>query len=247
MSSAILSLLSFVICLYAALLWLQPTRSNALRSALIVLPAGFLLYLMGNFHLSGKVGVLLQGHLLRLAPLLVFLLGNYALHAPKKQAFLAVGVWGLTFCLVQNITTLLFRESIYPDSVAAMLPLSTVLWLAYTWLFVRGGAGKHNISKSQALLTAGVLNAVYPILSSYLNRLAVHLYSLLMQERHTVLSMTSWTIIWILEIGCFAAILHYVWKVTVKRSLTVALLYHIPFILCQIGLMLYFQQQPRLQ
>ena len=113
--------------IFAALLWLNPGKSAAIRYAMILVPAGALYVLLMQEAMGWQYQMLL--HVKYSAVVLLFLLGVFMLKCPWRRVVLSFGIYSLV-CSVAGLMIAAF------DVPELLLSLTRYLIFEYAWVWV---------------------------------------------------------------------------------------------------------------
>lgn len=221
-SELLMRLLCMLPGMFAALLWLRPGWREAVRYAMILLPAGGLITLLDTFADIGMAWCFVLLHLLFSGALLVFLLGRYMLKCGWKQSLYAGGV----YWFARGICSLLV--------VPCFLDMSGTLWLAllgalvevlYIWFFVWLATRHSGISRKVGLLSSAAIVACTTLITVNLGLYAPRL------SAWSSLNELNWIMIVypLFPLACsllsFALVMRFVHGLSWKRAFAFALLY----------------------
>lgn len=158
-ASDLIDLAFSLLGVFAALLWMKPGRSAALRYAFIVLPFAGICYL-AYLH-PGEYGNSVLRHLPILMPLFVFLLGKYMLRLPWRRVVLSLGVYALVSGL-ETFADMLFRAEMEAWGWRDVLfGLGFYISTVWAWGFIRLCTRKTaDIRTPDRLFTAAALLTV---------------------------------------------------------------------------------------
>ena len=215
---------------FAALSYLKSGKHEAIRYALILIPATFLLYLLKSPHFSSRSSYNLYLHLIHHVPVILFLLGYYMIKCPWRRIIPAIGMCYTVVTLGKNILNFILQFVLPAEGETAYYPalylFSPLADICFAWLFVWLAARKHGIKKSVGFLTAAAILSCGAYLSTYINYLDYYF----LIHSYTSLSIISICQI-VVHIIVFTLVMHYTLQVSAKRSVFFGILNSLPSIL----------------
>lgn len=147
--------------IFAALLWLNPGKSAAIRYAMILVPAGVLYTILTRESQGWQYMVLTHVNYSALA--ILFLLGVYMLKCPWRRVVLSFGIYSLV-CTGLGIGIQFLDLAQYQESALGIVANESFEY-AYAWLFVwmcsrkseQGGAWSTLLAAGALLASIGVV------------------------------------------------------------------------------------------
>ncbi len=227
---ATIQLLITALGVFTALLYLKAGKRDAIRYALILISATFLLYLLKDPTFSTENSYHLYRHLIYHVPVIIFLLGYYMIKSPWRRAIMAIGACTTVVTVGNTILNFILHFSQAAEGEACTYPalylLSPIGDILFMWLFVWLAARKHSIRKRDGFLTAAAILSCASYLSTYIGYLDS--YFLL----HSYISLPIISICQIVVyIIVFTLMMHYTLQVSTKRSVFFGILNSLPSIL----------------
>lgn len=218
----LMSVLSTLPAMFAALLWLKAGRHEALRNAMVLLPAGALFYLLAVYTEDGMLRYLLHHHVSASVALLVLLLGRYMLKCDWTQSLYAAGVYQLCSALSQVVVVPLFTGRFVEK---LNFSLSIAVAVLFIWLFVWLCARKSGITRREGFLTAASIEACYTLLFANLAQYTALLLHIGSPEESMALMVICYGMIYIVcHMLCFSLVMRLVHRQSWLRSVAYALL-----------------------
>ena len=199
---------------FAALLWLRPSKHEALRYALIFISCGGLLYILSTKAATNLP--LSRTHLQVLAIAAVFLLGVYMLKSPWRRVMLALGVYGLVSSLV-GLADLAYNWREDFQYIELILSVSFYLETLLFWFFVWWCTRKDERLRPAERLYAAAAFALFYTLLTNCYRYAAYYLAEASGSRELPIFTAG-----VLLLLCLGGFLRYAMQQPWKRSLGVA-------------------------